>query len=188
MDECQQRLERARKACNTFPTDYRKIWTLDPIPDIIGPIVKGKNIIEIGYGRDGGLAEYFQNLGAGEYRGVDIDEEAFRQSLRHASGNRIYLLDDPVHVLKSCNPAQESIIVSSAVLEDLIIKEGAYLRDLITAIVKQVKKGFPTIHLSRYIEMMDPFFLDEGLVVQKNTPEFLRVYGEEWPTSSSLPR
>ena len=183
MDDLQQRLRRARAACNMLSTDYRTNWTLEPKPELLKPLVKGQDIIEIGYGRDGGLAEYFKELGAGNYLGVDIDGEAFNQSQRYAARNRVYLLDDPIHVLNN-NQNKQSIVVSSAVLEDLIIKDTGYLMDLIQAIARHVTKGTPTIHLSGYIEAMNPLFANEGLMPQKGCPEFLCVYERTEPTPS----
>lgn len=144
--------------------DATNVWEFDG--DLVKDFVKGRNVLDIGCGKNGGLSETVFDMGAESYTGVDIDESFIEQSKKLAKGEFIY--DDPVYVLGKVK--NQPLIISSGVFDSSVLNSWEYSNQLIKAIYEAMKNGDVTLHTSGYVGDYNNAFLSKGFqVVEKNS-------------------
>ncbi len=153
------RIEEVSSKCNRHYQDGTEVWSHDK--ERIRKYIAGQDIIDIGCGRNGGLARIVYDLGVKSYTGVDIDEEFINSSKRQIPEG-LFICDDPIYVLD--NLETQPLIISSALFDqNIILLNREYELDLIKAIFNSTAPGQVTMHTAGYFhEEFHNTFLSQG--------------------------
>ncbi len=167
-----ERMKSVLSKCSTFYNGSTEIWEQNK--EFVQDIVNGKKILEIGCGYNGGLSRLLLSMGISDYIGIDINRTAIEQSKRLIPMGR-FLWDDPIYIISSLE--EPHIILSSHLMDDTIIPDRGYGRDLIRAISEKTQKGNHTIHWSGFYKDFYQYFLDSGFEdFRQGLTEQFRIY------------
>jgi hypothetical protein len=109
-------------------------------------IFRGENVLEIGCGRRGGLAEYVLAHGARSYIGFDIDKDQIKECRETVRDERAkFIADDPVFLL--FRSLEKYLTISSGVMADeKIITNLEYGELLVRGIARVTRPGGYAVH------------------------------------------
>jgi trans-aconitate methyltransferase len=159
--------------CYMIYDDARCPWKTykDNLPEF----VREKPILDIGCGRDDGLAKILLRAGASSYHGVDIDSSAIAACKRDFP-QHTFSCDDPRYVL--AHLSEPHMMVSSGFFDLSIIDHRQYAQTLIQAIFKQTPVGWHTIHSSwNFSSWFHSSFKKEGFIpVRRGLDESFGIY------------
>lgn len=165
------RIKEVLSKCNNSYIDSTQFWPY--YKESIRKYVAGQDILDIGCGRNGGLAKIVYELGAKSYTGIDIDHEFIEQS-KKLTPNGEFICDDPIYVLD--NIKTKPLIMSSGLFElDIVLLDRGYAKRLIKAIYNATAPGQVTIHTYAYPDDFHETFLSEGFESVYN-PWHLNIY------------
>ncbi len=142
----QSRIIHALQCCHTTYVDFTQEIGKTAVREYITPCTRGRFLIDIGCGEQGGIAWLAQSLQAQGYLGIDINHAAVQKAQR-LHPDKTFICNDPITVLE--NIPQPACIFSSGVCETRILHQQDYREQLITAIAQALTPGNYTIHHAR---------------------------------------
>jgi len=131
--------------CSDFYDEARMPWLLvsEMFKDDFKKIFSGKKVLEIGPGYDAGLSRMVFELGALSYLGVDINKDAVNTSRAKVPQGE-FVFDDSLYIIKSLK--EPHVIISSGVFDTTILRDRAYIEELVRAIYDKTPLGEFTLH------------------------------------------
>ncbi|MCX6750310.1 MAG: hypothetical protein NTZ83_02550, partial [Candidatus Pacearchaeota archaeon] len=132
--------DRFEVKCSDFYDEARTPWLAvkDMFKDDLEKILSGKKVLEIGPGYDAGLSRMVFELGALSYLGVDINKDAVTTS-RAKTPQGEFVFDDSLYIIKSLK--EPHLIISSGVFDTTILRDRAYIEELVRAISDKTPSG-----------------------------------------------
>jgi 2-polyprenyl-3-methyl-5-hydroxy-6-metoxy-1,4-benzoquinol methylase len=141
--EQRERIRKAEQACNTAYANSIDFLARSALLSPIMEILRCKNILDIGCGKEGGLAFLAERTKAASYTGIDIDNLSVEQA-KSKYPQHTFIWDDPIFFIEKAD--REYTIVSTGLWD--LIRDETYRNALIDKIAQHTKKGEFTIHSS----------------------------------------
>lgn len=171
MENAKQRVEQALKSCRAiYDNLVHGFEHIDEIRQMVGKIIQGKDVLDIGCGMEGGMCNFSLSLGARSYTGIDIELYHIIRS-RSLFPQGKFILDDPIYVIQNWDKPQ--VVLSSAFFDTTIIRDLSYADKLIKVISDKTPKGSHTFHAAfNFYEDFNARFEQNGFTLSDKFCDF----------------